>query len=186
MPKTLKNTGKKDKKEIIAVCKKGEDEELGIARTVTKPEVQAAVTIQEIGKAFGELDVGALTSTLAEQTAAVQENDLGRGEAMLVAQTHTLDAIFHAMIQRAARNLGHYPDTVERYMKLALRAQAQSRSTWEAVSAIKNPPMMGYVNQANIANGPQQVNNSVSTTEPAPRAGKTKSMKNKLLDSNDG
>lgn len=30
-------------------------------------------------------------------------------------------------------------DTAERYMRLALKAQAQSRSTWETLAAIKNP-----------------------------------------------
>ena len=43
-------------------------------------------------------------------------------------------------------------------MKLALKAQSQCRSTWEVVSAIQNPPIAGYVSQANIAQN-QQVNN---------------------------
>ncbi len=53
---------------------------------------------------------------------------------------------------------------LEAYLKLALRAQSQCRATWEAVSAIQNPPVAGYVNQANIAHGPQQVNNEASRT----------------------
>ena len=42
-------------------------------------------------------------------------------------------------------------------MRLALKAQAQARSTAEALALLKNP--MPYIRQANIANGPQQVNN---------------------------
>jgi len=44
---------------------------------------------------------------------------------------------------------------LDRYLKLALRAQSQGRSTWDALATIKRPPVMGYVRQANIANGPQ-------------------------------
>ena len=72
---------------------------------------------------------------------------------------HTLDAIFNALARRAADNLGHYPDTVALYLKLALRAQSQSRATWESLSAIKHPPVANLVGQANITSGPQQVNN---------------------------
>jgi len=53
-------------------------------------------------------------------------------------------------------------DNLDRYLKPALQAQSQCRSTWEALATIKHPPVMGYVRQANITNGPQQVNN-VST-----------------------
>jgi hypothetical protein len=49
-------------------------------------------------------------------------------------------------------------------LKVALRAQAQSRATWEAVAAIKNPTVFGYVKQANIAHGPQQVNNTYDSS----------------------
>ena len=72
-----------------------------------------------------------------------------------------MDAIFNNLAQRAAMNMGEYLDATDTYLKLALRAQSQCRSTWEAVSTIKHPPMAGYM-QANIAHGPQQVNNSPS------------------------
>ncbi len=75
---------------------------------------------------------------------------------MLTAQAHTLDAIFN-YLARCAIN-AEYMDNLERYLKLALRAQSQCRATWEALSTIKNAPTMGYVRQANIAHGPQQIN----------------------------
>jgi hypothetical protein len=75
---------------------------------------------------------------------------------MLTAQAHTLDAIFNSLAQRAALNMGEYIQACETYLKLALRAQSQCRTTWEALATIKNPPVMGYVRQANIAHGPQQ------------------------------
>jgi hypothetical protein len=42
-------------------------------------------------------------------------------------------------------------------MRLAFKAQSQSRATIETLAAIKNPPVV-FTRQANIANGPQQVN----------------------------
>ena len=49
-----------------------------------------------------------------------------------------------------------YLDQFEGYLKLALRAQVQSRATIGTLAELKNPPIMGYVKQANIAHGPQQ------------------------------
>ena len=43
---------------------------------------------------------------------------------------------------------------LDTYLKVALRAQSQCRATWEALGTIQNPPVMGYVRQANIAHGP--------------------------------
>ena len=76
---------------------------------------------------------------------------------MLVAQAHTLDALFNSLTRRAI-NSG-YMNNLDRYLKLALRAQSQCRSTWEILMRLKNPPIAGYVGQANIAHGPQLVNN---------------------------
>jgi len=56
-------------------------------------------------------------------------------------------------------------DNLDRYLELALRAQSQSRATWDALATIKNPPVAGYVRQANIAHGPQQVNNTSATPD---------------------
>jgi hypothetical protein len=43
-------------------------------------------------------------------------------------------------------------------MRLALKGQAQCRSTLETLVALKNPPVV-IAGQANISTGPQQVNN---------------------------
>ena len=105
---------------------------------------------------------------------------------MLTAQAHTLDAIFNCLAQRAAVNMGEYIDTVEAYLKLALRAQSQCRTTWEALSAIQNPPLASYVKQANIAHGHQQVNNSPSMESESPRVRENENPQSKLLEEKDG
>ncbi len=97
---------------------------------------------------------------LTEQTRACGEGNLKQAEAMLTPQAHVLDALFNRLT-RIAMNAEHL-DTADRYLKLALRAQSQCRATWEAISAIQNPPMAGYVAQANIARN-QQINNETST-----------------------
>jgi len=46
------------------------------------------------------------------------------------------------------------------YLRLALKAQSQCRTTLETLAVIKNPAPVAFVRQANIAHGPQQVNNT--------------------------
>ena len=131
------------------------------------PSVLAATTTQEYVHAKG-VDLTALSAELTRQARAVQSGDLSRAEEMLTAQAHTLDAIFNQLAARAVK--AEYLPQLETFLKLALRAQAQARTTWEAVSAIQNPPIAGYIQQANIAAGHQQVNNGarVRETERAP------------------
>jgi hypothetical protein len=186
MPTRRKAAKKRNPNQITAVGKPAEDQAVAIARTVLQPTVQAAVTLKEFGKSYGDLDLGGLIDSLTEQARASSDGDLKRAEAMLTTQAHTLDAIFNNLACRAALNIGEYMDACEKYLKLALRAQSQCRATWEALATIKNPPVMGYVRQANIAHGPQQVNNASNTPAGAPRAGENPNLQNKLLEEKDG
>jgi hypothetical protein len=76
-------------------------------------------------------------------------------------------------------NLGEYINAAERYMRLALKAQAQCRATIETLAALKSPPVV-YARQANVA-GQQQVNNYASAGSNA-HADKTEAAPNELLD----
>ena len=82
---------------------------------------------------------------------------------MLMAQAHTLDAIFNNLMRRASGHMGQNSDAVERYMKFGLRAQSQCRATLETLAYIKNPPMV-IARQANLTTAPQQVNNGFATS----------------------
>ena len=77
---------------------------------------------------------------------------------MLNAQANALNTIFGELCRRASLNMGQHMDTAERYLRLAFKGQGQCRATLETLAAIKNPPLV-YAKQANIAHGPQQVNN---------------------------
>ena len=167
---------------IIAAEQAGEDEATVLGRTVLRPTVQAAVTLMEYDKPYGDLDLKGIIVALTEQIEASNDGDMKRAEAMLTAQAHTLDAIFNNLATRAIN--AEYLNNLDTYLKLALRAQSQSRATWETLSALKNPPVMGYVRQANIAHGPQQVNNGVPEDEPRVR-GKSIS-ENELMEQKDG
>jgi hypothetical protein len=73
---------------------------------------------------------------------------------MSVADTWSLGASTTTDPSRSASTRS----AAESYFKMALKAQNQCRMTLETLSNIKNPPVV-YAKQANIANGPQQVNN---------------------------
>lgn len=122
--------------------------------TVAATRVIAAA---EGNSGFGEiLDIPALIKLMREQATAVQGGSLAEAEAMLTNQATALQSLFVRLIEKgmAQDQLLQY----ETHMRLALRAQSQCRATIEALAAIKNPPTI-FAKQANIANGPQQVNN---------------------------
>lgn len=106
---------------------------------------------------FGAPDLPALIQDLGDRVEKVQDGNLMPLEAMLYGQAQALQAIFTNLSRRSAMNAGEYINASETYMKLALKAQSQCRATLETLAVIKNP--MPYIKQANIANGPQQVNN---------------------------
>jgi hypothetical protein len=155
-----------------------------VARVALQPTVQAALTLKEYGKDNGELDLIGLISALSEQTNATNDGDLKRTEVMLAAQAHTLDAIFNALARRAI-NSDHI-DKLDRYLKLALRAQSQCRATIDTLATTKNPPSVSYVQQANIAHGPQQVNNGVAVVTEPRRTQESENLQNKLLEAKHG
>lgn len=125
---------------------------------------------------FGETDLVANYAGLVDRAKAIRDNKLGSVEDMLTAQAAALNAVFLELARRSGANMGEYMQAAETYMRLALKAQAQCRATLETLAAIKNPPVL-YARQANIANGPQQVNNGITSpaSEPA-------SLPNELLE----
>jgi len=65
--------------------------------------------------------------------------DLSLASNMLTSQALTLDAVFTEMLSRATKNIGQYPEAMERYMRLALKAQAQSRASIEVLVKMHQP-----------------------------------------------
>ncbi len=135
------------------------------------------------------LSITEMVQSLQDHGERVNGNDLAAAERMLTAQAIALDTIFSEMARRSAMNLGQYLDASERYMRMALKAQGQCRATVEALAAIKNPPVV-FAKQANIAHGPQQVNNGVAQVQQErdckPAHAKQKTVTNELLGVEDG
>ena len=95
--------------------------------------------------------------TLRERTGANTRTDTASLEKMLRAQAVTLDVIFVEMAKRAALNLDGSLPTCESYLRMALRAQDQSRKTAETLGSMLNPGSVVIAKAANITNG-QQIN----------------------------
>jgi hypothetical protein len=107
-------------------------------------------------------------------------------EDMLLAQAHTLDGLFAALATRAA--MGTTVAVIEIYLRLALKAQSQSRATLQTLGELKAPKQVAFVGQANIGHQ-VQVNNGTSgpsttpeANTPRPRAGENKTAQNKLME----
>lgn len=136
------------------VLEPGETHEVGKARAQLSPITQAAMTSREWFGVDNAPDITVLAVQLTKQSKAIREGDLSQLEDMLASQAVTLDLIFNHMARWAQRSerVSHLSE----YMRLALKAQSQARTTVDALATIKNPP----IRQTNIAHGHQQVNNA--------------------------
>jgi len=170
-------------------------EEWGFTRGDTDSQVMAALSTRSAltattYKAYAgggdKLEVTDLMGELRKAGEEVAAGNLGRVESMLAHQALTLDAIFNDLAQRSRKQ-----DTfkgIEVLLRLALKAQAQSRSTAEAIAVLKNP--MPYIKQANMTTGPQQVNNTYASASAhsgiQSGAGNSQTEQNKLLEADHG
>ena len=68
-----------------------------------------------------------------------------------------LEQAFTTLVVRAFNNKGQ---TLENYLRLALRCQNQARASLENLGRIKNPTVITW--QMNVAQGHQQINNGLS------------------------
>lgn len=174
---------------IVLTEQPGKTHERILADVTADGTLSNAHTLATFAKpTMGELQLAECVHALRDKTRAVNRGDLSAAEAMLMEQAAALNAIFGELARRSALNLGEYMDAADRYMRLALKAQTQCRATLETLATIKNPPTV-FARQANIAHGPQQVNNGVSGPERAgarTHAGETDSAKTELLGASDG
>lgn len=161
---------------------KGKSSERMMAELALASPAASFYTARTFAKGrFGELGITESVAVMAEQLNKVRSGDLSGGEGMLMAQAVALDSIFNELARRAALNMGEHMQAMETYIRLALKAQSQCRTTLEALATIKNPPVV-FAKQANIANGPQQVNNGVSASPPPAHAREEKPIQsNELL-----
>lgn len=166
------------------------------ARMAVTPSINGAVVIQAFqGNVMGkDADISVLIAKLRDTFAEVKNGDLHTLEAMLISQATALQTIFTSLARRAQGQ--QYQKNLEAFLGLALKAQAQSRATISALVDLKYPRQATFVKQANIANGPQQVNNGAVTETRSgngelgrkvrTHAEKSEPEQNKLLEGNHG
>lgn len=173
---------KKTKEKMVARFPEPEDQAKAeaLADISLRSAANGAAVMVEFGKAFGEQDIGALAIALHEVEQKVLDGDMRRCEAMLLGQAHALQSIFVSLSRRAVKQ--EYVKNYETFLRLALKAQSQCRATLETLAEIKNPRPLAFVKQANIAHGPQQVNNGPTGT----RAQETENRQTQLLETNHG
>ena len=124
------------------------------ADAATQGLASAAVTIAHVEDG---LAAQAVLNAITEQAQRVNAGDLRDVEAQLVASIATLDALFHRYIAKSEQ--APSPRMQEMYAKMAFKAKGQAIRAAEALTGIKAGPLV-IAKQVNMANGPQQVNNS--------------------------
>lgn len=157
-----KSEPKPPKSKTSAVpTKTGRSQAEVIGILATNPHATAGMVSASFSETFGNgADWHEAATKIRERAECVHDGDMRGVESTLVAQAAALNNVFTDLARRAAVNIGqgNFLNAADTYMKLALRAQNQCRMTLETLATIRNPPVV-FAKQANIAHGPQQVNN---------------------------
>ena len=137
-----------------------------------------------VGLAFsttlGTLDLTECFAQMLGRAKEVSNGSTQSQEAILAGQIISLNAIYTDLALMARNNRSNCV-VFERLMRLALKAQSNCRATAEALAAIQNPPTV-FAQHANIANGPQQINNGFPSANCSARAKNSDSLPNELLE----
>jgi len=113
-----------------------------MARAAISPAYRHAAVSSAFTKPLFAENAGTqadVTDALVDRMLDTAKGDMRFVSNMLTGQAVSLDTIFTEMVRRAGANLGVYPDIAERYMRLALKAQAGSRTTLEALARLHRP-----------------------------------------------
>jgi hypothetical protein len=128
-----------------------------LTASLTTKSINTAFTLKKFANVEDSIEVSDYILELQKAGNEVVSGDLGRLERMLTSQAIALDAIFNRLALKAAG--AEYLKNYEVFMRLAFKAQAQSRNTVEALAMLKHP--QPYISQTNIGQvGHNQVNNS--------------------------
>lgn len=167
---------------LDGICGANEAEIRG--RAALRPSINALLVIDAfknnvMGK---DVDMGAVLETLQDSMREVKSGDLTSLEAMLIGQATALQSMFTSLALRAASQ-EHVPN-YQTFMGLALKAQNQSRATIQSLVDLKYPRQATFVKQANVAHGPQQINNGTAMAGAISHAENLARTQNKLLEQN--
>jgi hypothetical protein len=159
------------------VSSKLDEKEKAIKQLVQSPELtNSAVVLAYKGTIAGDrIDLSDILDSLQQSSEMLQSDaPLALTENILISQAQSLNAMFCDLAIKA--NNQKFIDNMDKFLRLALKAQSQCRATLETLAHIKNPPIV-FAKQANIAHH-QQINNqqvnhtaqSEQTSEPVQQA----------------
>jgi len=132
-----------------------------IIASMTTRSVNSAFTVKKFAHVEDSVEISDYILELQKAGNEVVDGNLGRLERMLTCQAIALDTIFNRLALKAANS--EYMKNYEGFMRLAFKAQAQARSTVEALAMLKHP--QPYISQTNIGQvGHNQVNNAYAIT----------------------
>lgn len=142
----------------------GKSEKRNLADVSLDPAANAMVAARMYNKfSFGEQDTTALFQSLHDTGIEAASGDLTHQKSMLAVQADVLNTVFAELSRRAAMNMGEYLGATETYLRLALKAQSQCRSTIEALDRLCNDRTQTvrhvHVNQGGQAVIADQVHN---------------------------
>lgn len=86
-----------------------------------------------------EIDINGIADAVGVALDAAAAGDLTLASRTLTAQALSLDVMFAQFAERAVTLAATHPDAAERMMRLALKAQGNSRTAWEAVANLHRP-----------------------------------------------
>jgi hypothetical protein len=138
------------------------DEKVGrtLARITLDPQTRNAALAMSFGsQMFGDQlkpEIAETSAVLAEEIQRALEGDLSLASRIHTSQAISLDALFTEMARRSGNNMGQYPDAADRYMRLALKAQAACRSSLEALARLHQPREQ-IVKHVHVSEGGQAV-----------------------------
>jgi hypothetical protein len=132
-----------------------------LVASMTTLSVNTAFTVKKFANVEDSVEVSDYILELQKAGNEVVNGNLSRLERMLTSQAIALDTMFNKLAIKAASS--EYMKNYEGFMRLAFKAQAQARSTVEALAMLKHP--QPYISQTNIGQvGHNQVNNAYAIT----------------------
>lgn len=135
-----KSKAKEPTKDTLQIqSEPGKSDERSLADVALDPAAHALCLAEPFNRgSFGKRGTTETFAVLLEHIKAAKAGDLSHYQAILASQAISLDSMFLELSRRAACNMGEYIGAVETYMRLALKAQAQSRATIEALDRLAN------------------------------------------------
>ncbi len=130
--------------EIVAI--KGDTEAKAIARAAMESTSRNGMAaIEFMPEVFSGADLNACVNQIRDGAEKIKKGDLSGMEETLVAQVHLLDALLTNMAMKASR--AEYIQTMESYLRMAFKAQAQCRATVETLTEMRYPKSATFIRQ---------------------------------------